>query len=160
MTTHPHPSSVMEQTAQAALELAALKAQGAKARADLCEARTDLESLNKEVEAAEHRLESIDPDCLLEANEKLVLTTLRVQADADVCAEMLEEVSRSAGFDVLTELPNRELFLDRFTQAIANAKRHGGRLALLFVDMNNFKTVNDTWDTPSATVYSSRRRAA
>ena len=144
MTTHPPSPSVEEQTAQATLELAKLKAQGDRARADLSEARMDLESLNKEVEAAENRLEKIDSDDLLEANEKLVLSSLRAQTDADTCAETLKEVSRSAGLDVLTELPNRDLFLDRFTQAIANAKRHGGQLALLFVDMNNFKTVNDT----------------
>ncbi len=145
MTTRPPPaSSVAEQTARATRELAALKIQEDKVRADLREARTDLESLHKEVEAAEHRRESIGTDSLLEANEALVLSNLRAQTDAEVCAKALDEVSRSAGFDVLTELPNRELFLDRFTQALAKAERHGGRLALLFVDMNNFKTVNDT----------------
>jgi diguanylate cyclase (GGDEF)-like protein len=144
MTPQPPAPSVEAQIAQAALELARLQDQGAQVKADLDEARTDLESLNKEVEAAENRLEGIDPDCLREANEKLVLSSLRAQADADVCARTLEEVSRSAGFDPLTELPNRELFLDRFIQAIANAKRHGGRLALLFLDMNDFKTFNDT----------------
>lgn len=144
MTHQPSTGSVEEQAAQATLELAELKAQADQARADLSEVRTDLDSLNKEVEAAKNRLENIDAVSLLEANEELALSTLRAQTDADTCAQTLKEVSRSAGFDVLTELPNRELFLDRFTQAIANAKRHGGRLALLFVDMNNFKTINDT----------------
>jgi diguanylate cyclase len=144
MTTPPPSSSLEAQTAQATRELESLKAQGDQARADLSEARTDLKSLNRAVEAAEQRLDTIDSKCLREANEKLVLSNLRAQADAEVCAQTLEAVSRSAGLDVLTELPNRALFLDRFTQAMANAKRHGGRLALLFVDLNNFKTVNDT----------------
>lgn len=144
MTAQSPSDSIKEQTARAARELAALKAQGDQARTELSEARTDLESLNKEVEAAENRLEDIDSDGLLEANENLVLSTLRAQTDADICAETLKEVSQSAGFDVLTELPNRQLFLDRFTRAIANAKRHGAQLALLFVDMNNFKAINDT----------------
>lgn len=148
MTTRPlarpPASSVAEQIAQAALELTQLQDQGAQIKADLDEAHAGLASLNKEVQAAESRLESSDSDYLLEANEKLVLSTLRAQADAEVCAKTLEAVSRSAGFDALTELPNRELFLGRFVQAIANARRNGGRLALLFVDMNDFKTFNDT----------------
>lgn len=144
MTTPPPSSSLEAQIAQATSELEALKAQGDQARADLNEARTDLKSLHKAVEAAEQRLDIVDAEYLREANEKLVLSNLRAQADAEVCARTLETVSRSAGLDVLTGLPNRALFLDRFTQAIANTKRHGDRLALLFVDMNNFKTVNDT----------------
>lgn len=144
MTAPPPPSSVEAQTARATLELEALKAQGDQARADLSDARTDLKSVNREVEAAEHRLDTLDSECLREANERLVLSSLRAQAHAEDCVKTLEEVSRSAGLDVLTGLPNRALFLDRFTQAMAHTKRHGGRLALLFVDMNNFKLVNDT----------------
>lgn len=148
MMPHPPAPSVAEQIAEAALELERLKDQGAQVKADLFEARMDLESLHKEVEAAESRLETLDTDDLVEANEKLVLSNLRARADADTCAETLKEISKSAGFDALTALPNRELFLDRFTQAIANAKRKRKRkrsqLALLFVDLNNFKTVNDT----------------
>ncbi len=144
MTNRPSDSSVVEQTAHATRELEALKPQGDQAKADLSDARTDLKSVNREVEAAEHRLDTIDSECLREANEKLVLSNLRAQAHAEECARTLEEVSRSAGLDVLTGLPNRALFLDRLTQAMANTKRHGGRLALLFVDMNNFKMVNDT----------------
>ena len=143
MTTHPTPLSIQEQTAQAAFELAKLKTLGDQARADLSEARADLKSLNTAVEATEYPLDTADYECLLEANENLVLSNLRAQADTEICAKTLETISRSAGLDALTELPNRALFMDRFTQAIANTHRHGGRLALLFVDMNNFKTVND-----------------
>jgi diguanylate cyclase (GGDEF)-like protein len=94
---------------------------------------------------AEQLLENIDCGRLVEANQNLVFSSLRAQADADNCAEELKEVSRSAELDVLTSLPNRELLLDRFDQSIARARRDGGRLALLFVDMNNFKSINDTF---------------
>jgi len=144
MTAPPPSSSLEAQTAQAARELEALKAQGDQARADLSEARTDLNSLNRAVEAAEQRLDTIDAECLREANERLVLSNLRAQADMEAYARMLEAVSRYGGLDVLTELPNRALFLNRFTQAMASTERHGGHLALLFVDLNDFKTVNDT----------------
>lgn len=144
MMPHPPAPPISEQIVQASIELERLRDEGAQVRADLDEARMDLRSLHREVEAAEHHLETIDADGLIEANEALVLSSLRARDDADTCAETLEEVSKSVGFDALTALPNRELFLDRFTQSIANAKRHGGQLALLFVDLNNFKAVNDT----------------
>ena len=45
--------------------------------------------------------------------------------------------------DPLTGLPNRTALLDRFTQAIAGARRHQTRVALLFVDLDHFKQIND-----------------
>ncbi|MGF1546125.1 MAG: EAL domain-containing protein [Thiotrichales bacterium] len=55
-----------------------------------------------------------------------------------------EQVQFLAYHDQLTSLPNRELFKDRVTQAISRARREGLKLALLFVDLDRFKNVNDT----------------
>jgi len=56
-----------------------------------------------------------------------------------------EEAARYAAFhDVLTGLPNRALFDDRLAHGLAQAKRHGWTLAVMFVDLNKFKSVNDT----------------
>ncbi len=49
-----------------------------------------------------------------------------------------------AGHDALTDLPNRILFHDRLNTAISRARREGERLALLYLDLNGFKAVNDS----------------
>lgn len=80
---------------------------------------------------------------LVEANERLVRSALHAQSRADQCESELEAQRTSVGLDPLTGLPNRMLFLDRFTQAVSHARRHGRRIALLFMDIDNFKLVND-----------------
>ncbi len=56
----------------------------------------------------------------------------------------LEQVQKLAYFDTLTGLPNRRMFLDRLGQAIALTQREEQSLALLFLDLDRFKDVNDT----------------
>jgi len=60
-----------------------------------------------------------------------------------LAAEMTEELRHMAQHDSLTGLPNRALFSDRVLQALAYAKRHEGHFALIFLDLDNFKPVND-----------------
>jgi len=56
-----------------------------------------------------------------------------------------EQLSLMAHYDVLTGLPNRALFVDRFTQAISHSKRTNHQLAVCFLDLDNFKPVNDNF---------------
>ncbi|MFD2270618.1 diguanylate cyclase domain-containing protein [Undibacterium arcticum] len=49
-----------------------------------------------------------------------------------------------AHYDALTLLPNRDLFRDRLNQALARAERHKGMVAVMFLDLDRFKTINDT----------------
>ena len=60
----------------------------------------------------------------------------RKQAEADI--------ERLAFFDALTGLPNRRMLIDRLTQAVASSTRKGCFGALLFIDLDNFKVLNDT----------------
>ncbi|MBS1227629.1 MAG: diguanylate cyclase/phosphodiesterase with sensor(s) [Proteobacteria bacterium] len=55
-----------------------------------------------------------------------------------------EQVHRLAFHDSLTQLPNRRLLNDRLTQTLAACRRNGSHGALLFLDLDNFKSLNDT----------------
>jgi len=55
-----------------------------------------------------------------------------------------ERIYHLAHFDVLTNLPNRRLFNDRLLLAIQQAERYGSAFAVMFLDLDNFKRVNDT----------------
>ncbi|WP_291299601.1 EAL domain-containing protein [Desulfosporosinus sp. BICA1-9] len=57
---------------------------------------------------------------------------------------LLNQLSHQAHHDALTGLPNRILFKDRAQQAIAQAHRHQTHVALLFLDLDRFKLINDT----------------
>jgi diguanylate cyclase (GGDEF)-like protein len=65
-------------------------------------------------------------------------------AVAIAAAKREAELIRRAHFDSLTTLPNRELLEDRMQQAVARAQREDRALAVLFIDLDGFKGVNDT----------------
>ncbi len=55
-----------------------------------------------------------------------------------------KDIQYLAYHDLLTGIPNRTLFMDRVNQTIARAQRHDQQFALLFIDMDRFKSINDT----------------
>ena len=64
--------------------------------------------------------------------------------DVSEARAMVLRMQHQAYHDALTGLPNRTLLKDRLAQAISGAGRHSGKLALLFLDLDKFKQVNDT----------------
>ncbi len=77
--------------------------------------------------------ENGQPESILEIN-----TDIRERKATD------REIQRLAFYDTLTGLPNRMLLLDRMQQALGAAQRQHQGGALLFIDLDNFKTLNDT----------------
>ncbi len=65
-------------------------------------------------------------------------------SDITELKENERKIRHLAYYDPLTGLPNRRLFHDRLDLAIAHAHRSGGRLAVLFIDLDHFKKINDT----------------
>ena len=70
---------------------------------------------------------------------------IAVKEDITRRKQLEEKLKRLAHFDLLTQLPNRALFYDRLRQSIALAGRQQLICALLFVDLNNFKQINDNF---------------
>nr|WP_295783031.1 diguanylate cyclase [Rhodoferax sp.] len=59
--------------------------------------------------------------------------------------ENREDLEHMARHDVLTGLPNRRAFQERLDHALSRAQRSGERFALFFIDVDNFKSINDRW---------------
>lgn len=60
-------------------------------------------------------------------------------------AEPLERAGHESLYDSLTGLPNRDLFVDRLDRAIQRSHRSGGPVAVVFADLDSFKSVNETY---------------
>lgn len=86
-------------------------------------------------------LESIGKNCLdVPAIRGIIVNT----RDVSERRAIQQRIQHLAYHDALTSLPNRSLLQDRVAQAISRAERSGKRLAVMFIDIDNFKNINDT----------------
>jgi diguanylate cyclase (GGDEF)-like protein/PAS domain S-box-containing protein len=69
---------------------------------------------------------------------------LAIKEDISIRKEYEERLMYQASYDKLTDLPNRSLAFDRLKQALANAIRDKERLAVMYIDFDHFKNINDT----------------
>ncbi len=76
--------------------------------------------------------------------EHRITGVVQVFRDVTEKREMERRLAYQAQFDHLTRIPNRVLFHDRLDQALERARRQGGPLALLYMDLDSFKEVNDS----------------
>ncbi|MEO8039960.1 MAG: diguanylate cyclase [Betaproteobacteria bacterium] len=122
---------------QATLSLKALEQQADGMRAELTQLQRHLVDIR-------HEFDELPVSHVRDANEQLVLAALRAETLADEARIEIETLERSNQRDALTGAPNRALVIDRLGNAIALARRHKGRFAVLFVDLDHFKPINDT----------------
>ena len=103
------------------------------------EALERTETIEDKVQVAADKLTEVNLALKEEVRERHVLE-FRLAAVTERA-----EASRNAAFhDLLTGLPNRALFNDRLEHGLAHARRHGRSLAVMFIDLNDFKSINDT----------------
>ena len=76
--------------------------------------------------------------------EQLVGHQVLILSDITERVQAMEVIWRQANLDPLTELPNRNLFLAKLTQEMVKTRQNKQRMALLFIDLDRFKDVNDT----------------
>ena len=77
---------------------------------------------------------------------RMVGTSINIQrrkTDQEQAHDLCRQLEHLAHHDSLTNLPNRILFRDRLQQAIVKAKRNNTLVALCFIDLDNFKQIND-----------------
>ncbi|MCU7810513.1 MAG: EAL domain-containing protein, partial [Candidatus Thiodiazotropha sp. (ex Notomyrtea botanica)] len=81
--------------------------------------------------------------CVYDKNG-VITNYVSIVTDISQLKEAEEKLRHLAHHDTLTDLPNRLFFQDRLDQALSHAARSGKRLGLLFLDLDNFKNVNDS----------------
>jgi diguanylate cyclase (GGDEF)-like protein len=98
--------------------------------------------LLRDLNALYQRLAGLMRD-LASANARLLALVEQKDALVSDLRRSEEQVRQLAYYDTLTSLPNRRLLFDRLGQAAAQARRHGNLMAILFIDLDSFKEIND-----------------
>jgi diguanylate cyclase (GGDEF)-like protein len=158
-------ASLREEGASFREEGASLREEAADLReeaADLREETADLreETANQREEAADldekalHEgrntdkvkaaRKAITEGMMREANEQLIVASIHAQTMAETAEQATRQMTHLAEHDFLTGLPIRRLLTDRLAQAITLAQRHGKKVALIYLDLDHFKHINDS----------------
>ncbi|MEO8409675.1 MAG: EAL domain-containing protein [Propionivibrio sp.] len=134
----PSENSVLRQ------ENAELRQEVAKLRQEASDVCREAANLNEQAAQAQANIHSRTEGRLREANTSLVLAGIRAQSLTEAAEESTVRMTYMAEHDFLTGLPNRSLLTARLTQSIALAQRHDQRVAVLYMDLDRFKHINDS----------------
>ena len=121
-----------------------LRLDNARLRAELAAQQRVMRELRASIAPAQPRSsDGAHSGLLLAANEQLLIAAVDADAVLDDHALQIQLLTRFSQRDALTGTPTRAVMADRLGKAISMARRHGLRTALLFVDLNGFKQIND-----------------
>jgi diguanylate cyclase (GGDEF)-like protein len=131
-------------------ELAFQNEEKEKRAAELDVANKELAFQNEEKEKRAAELVVANKELAFQSEEKekraaeLVIANKELAFQNEVKGMLATELNNLAFYDTLTGLPNRRFLLDRLRRAFANSKRVGQDGALMFIDLDKFKDLNDT----------------
>ena len=133
-------AAVQKKIADGATTLSAPKtlAQGMKIEGEIQDVAVDLQKVTQTLAKGIEELKQLEVDL---SKSRLALADSNSALEVSIKAE--KEARQRALHDSTTGLPNRDLFDTRLEQAIAMAKRHSWTLALMFMDLDCFKNIND-----------------
>ncbi|MGC2423134.1 MAG: sensor domain-containing diguanylate cyclase [Nitrospirota bacterium] len=106
-----------------------------------CEDISERKEREEELKQYQNHLEEL----VKQRTRKLTDAVAKLENEIKVRKRTEEQIKFLAYYDSLTSLPNRMLFMDRFEQALEHAKHHDRLLGILFLDLDNFKQINDTF---------------
>ncbi len=158
-TTLPSPKKLPKRLSKALGQTEKVKALVEEAAQDLSSVNSDLkegiesesplqsmekvlvqsEAIEEKVQEAADNLAEVNVDLKDEIRARHILEFKLVAVK-----ELAEAARHDAVHDPLTGLPNRVLFNDRLEHGLAQARRHGRSLAVMFIDLDDFKKINDT----------------
>ena len=125
-------------------DTADLRQETADLRQEAADLRQEAADQSDEAARAKAELGAVTEAQMREANERLVVATLRAQKMTEDAEGSAARMSFMAEHDFLTGLPNRSLLTARLEQSITLAQRHNKHVALLYIDLDHFKHINDS----------------
>ena len=148
-----HEKAVLsrEEDASQREEDASQREEDASQREEAADLREEIADLDEKSLRAERKTEkekaarrATTEAMLREVNEQLVVATIQAQTQTDAAELATRQMTHLAEHDFLTGLPIRMLLADRLAQAITLAQRYGKKVALIYLDLDHFKHINDS----------------
>jgi len=99
----------------------------------------------KQAQAELENSQSILEELIQQRTGELVEKNINLKEEQGKRSEAEKHLERIAYYDALTGLPNRSLLIERIKQALIKAKRHDDMIGVLFVDLDRFKSINDSF---------------